>query len=1192
MNDSSPPPDRETRLTAYLLGELTSSERLALESELKTDADLQSLLERLRKTVELIGKATPISESQITELPESLRFSPDRREALLETLSGEAAASSPKKTAHAIPWYLPLGMAAGLMLALSYFALIGMSTPGAIGSAEFQIEQLFDQSASPERAQSRARLLAASPELIQKESQPSVTFFGRTETSEETSDSEDFAESIRFGLAANSAPDLEGVQRSFPVAASTGPQSERIVSLDRKPPTTVIDAVESEANFGYAFAGDGEAEPSPSAAPLSQTREPRSRGINPQPTTTLHRYGELAAQKPSDSLVKSKKAEVLLPALAQQSDGAEKLNTPLSVSREAWESSAPRSLDRGRQRAPSSSIVTGILIDDFESLGETDYQIADSAQSRSQSQSRPSIEHGLQPGSAGAMPEGAGFGGRMGGAGGGGMGGGGGMATRGGTVDGFARGFGAYTGGSVTEEALNLSFASPTVDQEGFGIARDESLARTNNKNGRNSGLGVQNLGDQNLGNVALQNQNAPSTSHFYDDLSRVSKGIDPNIPEIQELAAIQVNTSENTRLGRSVRNLADQMAIDRIDAINVPTQNHLERDYYSIATPSGTSREKESSVMADQDKNPSITLGFSEEPTIRQQVARGETNLGITEQLETGFATLPERQRKSSRSNIISLETKAIETEQLAMLQLNAPQSFLSEIEAKQAIESPMDGLATQLSLAKLPAEKAKSLAIRVAGQLIADESQLAPETEERELKERLVKRQKPAISFPLEQETASQSTSTFSLNVSDVSFQLAAASLNQGALPSPETVRPEEFFNALAYHDPINSSDSPVGVQTDRARFPFGFNQEILRIGVRTKSSGRQGTSPLNLVVLLDNSGSMERPDRQAIVRRALESLLSSLNETDKVSILTFARQPRLWTDGLSASEALASLDSLSRLVPEGGTNLEAAIETAYATAKKHFNAKGQNRVILLTDGAANLGNTNTESLRLQVAEQREQGIALDCFGIGWEGYDDHQLESLTRNGDGRYSFLNDLEQVETNFIRQLTGALNVAAKNVKVQITFSPQRVTSYRQIGYGKHQLKKEQFRDNRVDAAELAAEESGTALYVLTLNPDGSGPIGELAIRFQDPESKEFHELNWSLPYAGAAKNLEHARTDTQLAVTAALFAERLAGIPYSQSVSFQDLEKLITRVESKRQLDPAVTKLKNMISQAQRLGGF
>ena len=334
------------------------------------------------------------------------------------------------------------------------------------------------------------------------------------------------------------------------------------------------------------------------------------------------------------------------------------------------------------------------------------------------------------------------------------------------------------------------------------------------------------------------------------------------------------------------------------------------------------------------------------------------------------------------------------------------------------------------------------------------------------------------------------------------------------------------------------------------------------------------------------------MERPDRQSIVRRSLESLLSSLNDSDKISMLTFARQPRLWADGLSASDALRSLDDLTRMIPEGGTNLETAIEAAYATARKHFNSMGQNRVILLTDGAANLGNTDAETLRHFVTNQREQGIALDCFGIGWEGYDDHRLESLTRNGDGRYSFLNDLGQVESNFIQQLTGALNVAAKNVKVQIAFNPQRVTSYRQIGYAKHQLKKEQFRDNRVDAAELAAEESGTALYVLSLNANGNGPIGELAIRFQDPETKEYHELNWNLPFTGSAKNLEQTSPDTQLALIAALFAERLAGIPYSQSVSLQDLERFITKIETKRPLDPAVSKLKNMISQAQRLSGF
>ena len=157
---------------------------------------------------------------------------------------------------------------------------------------------------------------------------------------------------------------------------------------------------------------------------------------------------------------------------------------------------------------------------------------------------------------------------------------------------------------------------------------------------------------------------------------------------------------------------------------------------------------------------------------------------------------------------------------------------------------------------------------------------------------------------------------------------------------------------------------------------------------------------------------------------------------------------------------------------------------------TALHHYLANGDNRVVLLTDGAANLGDVQPDSLKQKVEAHRQQGVALDCFGIGWEGYNDDLLEVLTRNGDGRYGFINTPEEATTEFAAQIAGALHVAASDVKVQVEFNPKRVTSYRQIGYAKHQLTKEQFRDNTVDAAEIAAQEAGNALYTVEINPRG------------------------------------------------------------------------------------------------------
>jgi secreted protein with Ig-like and vWFA domain len=198
--------------------------------------------------------------------------------------------------------------------------------------------------------------------------------------------------------------------------------------------------------------------------------------------------------------------------------------------------------------------------------------------------------------------------------------------------------------------------------------------------------------------------------------------------------------------------------------------------------------------------------------------------------------------------------------------------------------------------------------------------------------------------------------------------------------------------------------------------------------------------------------------------------------------VSVVAFSRSARLVVDGRAAQRRMNPCER-SWIKSGGGTNLEEAMRLAYETALRHFIPGGINRIIL-NRWRCNLGDVNPESLKKMVTSHRHKGIALDCFGIGWEGYNDELLEILSRNGDGRYGFMNEPEQAPIDFAQQLAGALSVAASDVKVQVEFNPDRVISYRQIGYAKHQLTKEQFRNNMVDAAEIAAEESGNALYLI------------------------------------------------------------------------------------------------------------
>jgi Mg-chelatase subunit ChlD len=436
----------------------------------------------------------------------------------------------------------------------------------------------------------------------------------------------------------------------------------------------------------------------------------------------------------------------------------------------------------------------------------------------------------------------------------------------------------------------------------------------------------------------------------------------------------------------------------------------------------------------------------------------------------------------------------------------------------------------------------------------------------------------------------TAENAFSTFSLNVSDVSFKLAAASLEKGLMPDAASVRSEEFINAFDYRDP-EPQGAPVGFVSERARYPFAQDRDLVRFSVKTAARGREAGRPLNLVLLLDSSGSMERADRVRILQECLKTLAAQLHPEDTVSVVAFARTARLWVDGLPGGQAGELAQRVGNLTPEGGTNLEEAMKVAYETARKHFNAGGVNRVVLLTDGAANLGDVEPESLKRKVEEERKRGVALDCFGIGWEGLNDELLETLSRNGDGRYGFVNSPEAAETEFAGQLAGALQVAASDVKVQVEWNPKRVTAFRQIGYAKHQLTKEQFRDNTVDAAELGAAEAGNALYVVQVNGAGEGPLATVRVRFKVPGTNDYREHAWMVDYDGASRALDNSSYALRLAGTASAFSEWLASSPYAAEVTTDRLLSILSGVPEHFQPDPRPKKLEWMIRQAKSVAG-
>ena len=443
---------------------------------------------------------------------------------------------------------------------------------------------------------------------------------------------------------------------------------------------------------------------------------------------------------------------------------------------------------------------------------------------------------------------------------------------------------------------------------------------------------------------------------------------------------------------------------------------------------------------------------------------------------------------------------------------------------------------------------------------------------------------------SLALDEKSAEEEPfSTFSLHVGDSSFHLARSALSKSQWPERETIRVEEFVNALDYRDPIPTHEEKVGVALNQARHPFIQQRNLLRISLATAARGRQASVPLRLTLLLDNSGSMERPDRRETVQRALGLLLAQLQETDEVTLISFARQPRLLADRAKGADAKALLDRVVNLPSEGGTNLEAALDLAFQKAQEQQVPNAQNRIILLTDGAANLGDAEPTRLAAKIETFRDAGIAFDAAGIGAQGLNDEILEALTRKGDGRYYLLDRPEDADTGFARQIAGALRPAAGNVKVQVEFNPDRVGAYQLIGFEKHRLKKEDFRNDAVDAAELAAAEAGVAVYQVEARPEGKGDIGSVSVRFRDLSTGEMVEKRWPILYDPNTPPFEQAAPAMRVAGTAAFLGSRLKEDVIGQLVELETLSTVLNDLPSLWKRDQGLRQLQEMVQKTRSL---
>lgn len=436
----------------------------------------------------------------------------------------------------------------------------------------------------------------------------------------------------------------------------------------------------------------------------------------------------------------------------------------------------------------------------------------------------------------------------------------------------------------------------------------------------------------------------------------------------------------------------------------------------------------------------------------------------------------------------------------------------------------------------------------------------------------------------------TAAAPVSTFSLHVSDVSFKLTKESIRYG-VTYPDKIRPEEFYNAFDYGDPAPVAGEAVSCRIEQSTHPFMQQRNLVRIAMKVPAAGRGASQPLRLTVLLDTSGSMEREDRAATVQAALVSLASLLGPNDRVSLVGFARTPRLLTEGVPGDQAIRVVDLAARTPAEGGTNMEEALQLAGELALRQRLDGAQNRIVLLTDGAANLGNADPQALSKQVEALRQNGIAFDACGVVADGLDDSVLEALTRKGDGRYTLINSPEDADATFARQLAGAFRPAAKDVKVQVHFNPARVGRYRLIGFEQHRLKTEDFRNDAIDAAELASEEAAVALYQVEVLPEGEGELGEVFVRFLDTATDQRVERSWTLAYEAQPSAFSRATPSIQLAGSSAFLAEKLRGGALAGQIRLDEFAPIVEGLAGYYPQATRVQEFITMFRQARRLKG-
>jgi Ca-activated chloride channel homolog len=437
-----------------------------------------------------------------------------------------------------------------------------------------------------------------------------------------------------------------------------------------------------------------------------------------------------------------------------------------------------------------------------------------------------------------------------------------------------------------------------------------------------------------------------------------------------------------------------------------------------------------------------------------------------------------------------------------------------------------------------------------------------------------------------------AKDRVSTFALDVDTASYTVARRFIADGHLPDPASVRPEEFIN---YFDQgyVAPEDGAFAIQADGGPTPFlPADERLVRIGIRARTVADRQRPRASLTFVIDVSGSMAREDRLGLVKQSLRLLVDQLDRDDTVAVVVFGSDARTVLEPTSGDDRSRILAAIDTLEPEGSTNAEAGLRLGYEVANRHLVEDGINRVILASDGVANVGLTDPQSILGQIKRDASAGIQLVTVGVGMGNYNDVLLEQLADQGDGFYAYVDTIDEARRLFADDLTSTLDTVALDAKVQVDFDPAVVAEYRLIGFENRAVADDQFRNNHVAAGAIGAGHQVTALYAIRLSEGvrSSDRIGTVTLRWTDPANHHASETSLDVNGRDVADSFRSADPHFKLDAIVAAAAETFRGSPWIDGYRIGDLAHEADAVSDDLPQTQQVRDFLDLLHQAARLG--